>query len=65
MQGADGLAGGQSPVSHGRASAGLVSQNSHHGIERRVHGIDARKVGIYHLRGTQLSTCDALRQFSG
>jgi hypothetical protein len=59
------LSGGQPLVGQDRAGACLVSQHPDHGVQRRVHRIDASQVRIYHLRRAQLSTRNALRQFSG
>ena len=65
MQRADGFAVGKPFVGQGRSSAGVVGEHAHYGIQRRVHRIDARQVGIHHLRRTQLPARDALRQFGG
>ena len=46
-------------------SARLVGQHAHHGIQRRVHRIDTRQMGIHHFHRTQLPARNALRQFSG
>ena len=65
MQRANGLAGGQLLVRLDGSRAGLVGQHAHDGIQRRVHRIDARKMGIHHFNRTQLPARNALRQLSG
>ena len=65
MQRANRLAGGQLLVGQHRVRARLVSKDLHHGIQRRVHGIDASQVRIHHFHRAQLPTRDALRQFTG
>jgi len=65
MQRADGLAGSQSPVSLDGCSAGLVGQHVDYGVQRRVHRLDPRQMGVNHLRRAQFSARNALRQFGG
>ncbi len=65
MQRADRLAGGQLLVGQDSAGAGLVGKHPHHGVQRRVHCIDASQVRIHRFHRTQLPTRNALRQFGG
>lgn len=59
------LTGGQPLVGQGRVGARLVCQNADHGVQRRVHRINASQVRIDRFDRAQLSARDALREFSG
>ena len=50
---------------NGRRGAGLVGKHAHHGVQRRVHRIDASQMRIHHFHRAQLPARNTLRQFSG
>ena len=65
VQGPDLFTDGQLPVGQSCASARLLGQHSHHGVQRRVDGIDAGEVRIHHLSGAEVSTRNVVSQFGG